>query len=148
MASNANLTNKLDKLDALFQIGAQLDSIEANLLEQTNKVAAQELKIIALDHKLQEAMNAIDNLENRSRRKNQCLLHLPEKSETGYRMETYLAKILSPLLTIPLEEQDIEIAHRICPFELQAPHNDFQASPSTKEGLHHGGSEILHAGAQ
>ncbi|CAL8406478.1 unnamed protein product [Arctogadus glacialis] len=54
VTSNANLTSKMDKLDALSRkmdklntsvnsIGARLDSTEANLLLQTNKVAAQEL---------------------------------------------------------------------------------------------------------
>ena len=81
VTSNANLSSKIDKLDALSRkmdklntsvnsIGARLDSTEANLLLQTNKVAAQELVIKALDHKLEEALNAIDNLENQSRRRN------------------------------------------------------------------------------
>lgn len=134
VASNANLTSKLDKLDALSKkmdklnasvnsIGARLDLTEANLLEQTNKVSAQELLIQALEHKLEDAMNAIDNLENRSRQRNLRLLHLPERSEAGYRMEAYLAKTLSALLSIPLEEHDIEIAHRIGPLvENSRPH--------------------------
>lgn len=73
------------------------------------------LLIKALEHKLEDAINAIDNLENRSRRRNLLLLHLLEKSEAGYRMEAYLAKTLSALLSIPLEELDIEIDHRISP---------------------------------
>ena len=75
VTSNTNLTSKLDKLDTLSKkmdklntsvnsIGARLDTTEATLLVQTNKLAAQELVIKALDHKLEEAMNAIDNLEN------------------------------------------------------------------------------------
>ena len=43
------------------------------------------------------------------------MLHLPEKSEAGYNMEAYLAKILSALLSIPLKEHDIEFAHRLGP---------------------------------
>lgn len=124
VASNATLTSKMDKLDAVSKkldklydsvnsIGARLDSTEAKLFEQSNKVADQERKIKDLSDKLEEAMTAIDNLENRSRRRNLRLLNLPEKSEAGHRMETYLAKTLSSLLGIPLQEQDIEIAHRI-----------------------------------
>ena len=131
VASNANLTSKMDKLDALSKkmdklntsvnsIGARLESTEANLLLQTNKVAAQELVIKALDHKLEEALNAIDNLENQSRRRNLRLLHLPEKSEAGYNMEAYLAKTLSALLSIPLKELDIEFAHRLGPLVEQS----------------------------
>lgn len=124
VVSNANLTRKLDKLDALSKkmdklnesvnsIGAWLDSTAANLFEQTNKVAAQELVIEALGHKLEDAMSAIDNLENRSRRKNLRLLKLPEKSEVDNRMEASLATTLSSLLFISLEEHVLEIAHRI-----------------------------------
>lgn len=124
VASNATLTSKMDKLDALSKkmdklhesvnsIGVRLECTEADLLEQSNKIAAQELKIKDLSDKLEEAMNAIDNLENRSRRRNLRLLHLPEKSEAGHRMEIYLASTLSALLDIPFQEQDIEIAHRI-----------------------------------
>lgn len=106
----------MDKLYvSLNSIGAWLDSTEPNLLEQTNKIEAQELIIKALGDKLEDAMNTIDDLENRSRRRNLRLLNLPEKSEAGYGMETYLVKTLSALLSIPLYEQDIEFAHRIGP---------------------------------
>jgi hypothetical protein len=79
------------------------------------------LVIKALDNKLEEALITIDNLENRSRRRNLRLLHLPEKSEAGYSKEAYLAKILSSLLSIPLKENDIEIAHRIGPLVKNVP---------------------------
>lgn len=48
------------------------------------------------------------------------MIHLPEKSEAGYTMEAYLAKILSSLLSIPLKENNIEIAHRIGPLDKNA----------------------------
>ncbi|CAL8292698.1 unnamed protein product [Arctogadus glacialis] len=65
VASNANLTSKLDKFDSLSKkmdnlnasvtsIGARLDLNEANLLEQSNKLEEQELVIKALDDKLEE----------------------------------------------------------------------------------------------
>ncbi|CAL8395482.1 unnamed protein product [Boreogadus saida] len=122
----ADGSDKLDKLDSLSKkmdnlnasvtsIGARLDLNEANLFEQSNKLEAQELVIKALDNKLEEALITIDDLENRSRRRNLRLLHLPEKSEAGYSMDAYLAKILSSLLSIPLNENNIEIAHRIGP---------------------------------
>ncbi|CAL8282526.1 unnamed protein product [Gadus morhua 'NCC'] len=43
------------------------------------------------------------------------------KSEAGYSKEAYLAKILSSLLSIPLKENDIEIAHRIGPLVKNVP---------------------------
>lgn len=124
VASNASLTGKLDKLDTLSKkidnlstsvksIGDRLDRNEADLLGQSNKLDLQQAQIISLEKRLSDAIDEIDNLDNRSRRNNLRLLHLPEKSEAGYTMASYLAKILSDLLSIPLKELDIEAAHRI-----------------------------------
>ena len=47
----------MDQLNtSVNSIGARLDLTEANLLEQSNKLEAQELLIKALDNKLEEAL--------------------------------------------------------------------------------------------
>ncbi|RXM97828.1 hypothetical protein EOD39_13935 [Acipenser ruthenus] len=65
-----------------------------------------------LETKLQNAIDEIDQLENRLCRNNLRIINFPEDIEK-YNMTTYLVSRIAAKFAIQLEESDIESAHRI-----------------------------------
>lgn len=122
--SNKKISSKVDKIDILSQkldclttkvesFGKRLDKTDSDLLEQKTQQDAQELRIKKLEADLKDVLLEIDQLENRSRRHNQRLLNLLEKSKSGTNMSAFLAATLPGLLRIQLQATDTEVAHRI-----------------------------------
>ena len=124
MESNSKITKKMDKIDTLCtkldhltttveSFGQRVERVEATLHDHAIKNDVQDTKIATLEQGLNNALDAIDLLESRSRKANCRLLHLPEASEAGCSMNFYLSKLLTDLLDITIEERDIEVSHRI-----------------------------------
>lgn len=119
--------SKLDKLLAfqslansmLNTVVTRIDSMERNLEVLTSdlhgqgtKLDQQEKRITELERKLQQAMDDVDQLENRHRQNNLRLLNLPEGEEKDD-MTAYLVSILSEKWNLLMKKEDFERAHRV-----------------------------------
>uniref|UniRef100_H3AK62 L1 transposable element RRM domain-containing protein n=1 Tax=Latimeria chalumnae TaxID=7897 RepID=H3AK62_LATCH len=96
----------------LLEIDTKLDSMEDRFEEIEDHEEERNTKMADLEKKLGRAWNCIEDLENRSRRNNVCIMGLPEGIEEG-RPIKLLNKVLPVMLEIPEGEViEIERAHR------------------------------------
>uniref|UniRef100_H3ATD2 L1 transposable element RRM domain-containing protein n=1 Tax=Latimeria chalumnae TaxID=7897 RepID=H3ATD2_LATCH len=100
------IDNKLDSMDERFD---EMESRISTLEDHEEEKAA---KMADIEKKLQKAWDRVEDLENRSRRNNICLMGLPEGVENGRPID-FLKKNLPVFLDL-LEGEDLEIerAHR------------------------------------
>lgn len=99
------IQKRLDSTDIAIR------SITADLHEQRVQINKHDVKIKQLERKPEEAMNEIDQLENRSRRDN-LLLNLPECIEGEVMIECVI-NITSVKLKLKLFSQDVQRVHRV-----------------------------------
>lgn len=104
-------------LDTLLQRVNSLDTHVETLTGKTHDnevdIEAQKTRVTELEKKLDQAMEYIDQLENRNRQNNLRLLNVPEGEEEDHQMIPFLINIFEQKWSLDLKEADFERAHRV-----------------------------------
>uniref|UniRef100_H3A0W2 L1 transposable element RRM domain-containing protein n=1 Tax=Latimeria chalumnae TaxID=7897 RepID=H3A0W2_LATCH len=100
------IDNKLDAMDERF------DEMESRILTLEDHGEEKSAKMADIEKTLQKAWDRVEDLKNRSRCNNVCLMGLPEVVENGRPID-FLKKNLPVLLNLPEgEDLKIERTHR------------------------------------
>lgn len=104
-------------LDTLLQRVNSLDEHVETLTGKTHDnevgIEAQKTRVTELEKKLDQAMEYINQLENRNRQNNLRLLNVPEGQEEDNKMIPFLIDIFQQKWSLDLKEEDFERAHRV-----------------------------------
>ena len=111
-STNALLDSAVKRIVALE---GKLESTKAEMHDYGVLTETQNQRTGALEKQLKDALDRIDQLENRHRLNNLRLLNVPEGEENDLRMSSFLIKTLEKKWKVQLKEEDIERAHRVGP---------------------------------
>uniref|UniRef100_H3A8L8 L1 transposable element RRM domain-containing protein n=1 Tax=Latimeria chalumnae TaxID=7897 RepID=H3A8L8_LATCH len=109
-ADTSNIKVKMTEIDT------KLDAMDERFDEMESRISTLEeersAKMADIEKKLQKAWDRVEDVKNQSRRKNICLMGLPEGVENGRPID-FLKKTLPVLLDLlGGEDLEIERAHR------------------------------------
>ena len=124
--SNKLIQAKVDKIDAIAlqldglnttvnNVALRVDKVESDFHQQAATILLQAAVIQELRSDLNEAMDGLHRQEVRQRDRNLRIQFIPEKAESGVKMEPFIAGLLSESLGVLIRPKDIEVAHRIGP---------------------------------
>lgn len=111
-STNTLLDSAIKRIEALEN---RFERTLAEVHDCAVSVEAQENRTGALEKKLQEALDRIDQLESRHRQNNLRLINVPEGNEKDLPMSSFIIKILAERWNLKLKEDDFERAHRVGP---------------------------------
>lgn len=114
-STNILLDSAVKRIEALE---TRFESAMAEVHDYGVLVEAQVSRTGALEKKLQDALDHIDQLENRHRQNSLRLLNVLEGSEKDLPMSAFLVKTFAEKWKLELKEEDFERAHRVGPREM------------------------------
>lgn len=109
-STNTLLDSAVKRIEALE---TRFESAMAEVHDYGVLVETQMSRTGALEKKLQNALDHIDQLENRNRQNNLRLLNVLEGSEKDLPMPAFLVKTFAEKWKLELKEEDFERAHRV-----------------------------------
>ncbi|KAK7881904.1 hypothetical protein WMY93_030313 [Mugilogobius chulae] len=110
MDNNALLNSAVKRIEALEE---KFEGALAEVHECGAQVVAQEGRIVSLEKKLQDALDQIEQLENRHRENNLRLLNVPEGHEKDLSMQAFLKLYILKSTRRPLEGYQTEVQEEV-----------------------------------
>lgn len=111
---NTLLNAVVQRVDAL---DTRMETLMGEMHNQGVNLDSQEKRVLALEKKLQQATDYIDQLENRHCQNNLRLLNVLEREEKDMSMIIFLVKTFEEKWSLMLKEEDFERAHCVGPIK-------------------------------